>query len=140
MAASVMDQKQAISADEDYFRTIDGVRCAGVHLILDFWGAKHLDDPALVGRALCAAAEAAGAEILHSHVHHFSPFAGVTGVVVLAESHISIHTWPERDFAAVDIFMCGDCDPRDAIPSLRRAFEPQRVEEHAELRGTANHA
>ena len=49
-------------------------------------------------------------------------------MVVLAESHISIHTWPERDFAAVDIFMCGACDPHDAIAAIRAAFRPERVE------------
>jgi S-adenosylmethionine decarboxylase len=42
-------------------------------------------------------------------------------VLVLAESHVSIHTWPERDYAALDIFVCGDCDPYKALPRSRRA-------------------
>ena len=84
--------------------------------------------PAHIDAALKEAAIIAGATILHSHFHHFSPNGGVSGVLVLAESHISIHTWPERDFAALDIFMCGACDPHLAIPVLKRAF-------HARARG-----
>ncbi|HLJ04876.1 MAG TPA: adenosylmethionine decarboxylase, partial [Acetobacteraceae bacterium] len=94
-------------AQKDYFVQKDGVKFAGTHLLLDLWGASNLTDPELIDRALRDAAEAANATILHSHFHHFGPDGGVSGVVVLAESHISIHTWPERDFAAVDIFMCG---------------------------------
>ena len=48
-----------------------------------------------------------------------APDGGVSGVLVLAESHISIHTWPERDFAAVDIFMCGACNPYRSLPVLK---------------------
>ncbi len=82
-----------------------------MHLLVDLWGATNLCDPDHIDRALREAAEAAGATILHGHFHHFSPNGGVSGVLVLAESHISIHTWPERDFASIDIFMCGACDP-----------------------------
>ncbi len=81
-----------------------------------FWGAKNLDDPELIEKSLRDAAEAAGATILHGHFHHFTPNGGVSGVLVLAESHISIHTWPERSFAAVDVFMCGACDPLKTLP------------------------
>ena len=63
------------------------------------------------------------------------PNGGVSGVVVLAESHISIHTWPERDFAAVDIFMCGACDPHHSIPVLQAAFKPSRVSLDEQRRG-----
>ncbi|MFT9160304.1 MAG: adenosylmethionine decarboxylase, partial [Acetobacter sp.] len=58
-----------------------------------------------------------------------------SGVVVLAESHISIHTWPERNFAAVDIFMCGACDPHLAIPVMQRLFQAKRLEVNEERRG-----
>ncbi len=81
------------------------------------------------------AATRAGATILHSHFHHFTPNGGVSGVVVLAESHISIHTWPERRFAAIDIFMCGACNPYDAVPVLRQTFHPDRVDLSEERRG-----
>ena len=77
-------------AQKDYFVEKDGVKFAGTHLLLDLWGASNLTDPELIDRALRDAAEAANATILHSHFHHFGPDGGVSGVVVLAESHISI--------------------------------------------------
>ena len=113
-------------AQKDYFVEKDGVKFAGTHLLLDLWGASNLTDPELIDRALRDAAEAADATILHSHFHHFGPDGGVSGVVVLAESHISIHTWPERDFAAVDIFMCGACDPYRSLPVLKAGVPPDR--------------
>jgi S-adenosylmethionine decarboxylase len=125
----------AAEEQKDYFVVRDGMKFAGMHLLVDLWGASHLCDPAHIDAALCEAAIAAGATILHSHFHHFSPNGGVSGVVVLAESHISIHTWPERDFAAVDIFMCGSCDPYLSIPVLERAFAPTRVDLDEQRRG-----
>lgn len=113
---------------KDYFVERDGVKFAGQHLLVDLWGASQLDDPDHIDRALREGATAAGATILHGHFHHFSPNGGVSGVLVLAESHISIHTWPERDYAAIDIFMCGACNPHDAIAAIRAAFRPERIE------------
>ncbi len=120
---------------KDYFVERDGEQFAGTHLLIDLWGAQNLSDPALIDAALCAAAMRAGATILHSHFHHFTPNGGVSGVVVLAESHISIHTWPEREFAAIDIFMCGACDPHDSIPVLKHTFKPDRIDLSEERRG-----
>jgi S-adenosylmethionine decarboxylase len=114
-------------AQKDYFVEKDGVTFAGTHLLLDFWGARGLTDPAQIGTALRDAAQAAKASILHSHFHHFGPDGGVSGVLVLAESHISIHTWPERDFAAIDIFMCGSCNPYESLPLLKAAFRPASI-------------
>ena len=128
-----MDAVQEL--EKDYFVERDGMIFAGMHLLVDLWGASHLGDPAHIDAALREAAAVAGATILHSHFHHFSPNGGVSGVVVLAESHISIHTWPERGFAAVDIFMCGECDPHLSLPVLRRAFTPQRVTVDEQRRG-----
>ncbi|WP_428391907.1 adenosylmethionine decarboxylase [Lichenicoccus sp.] len=123
-------------ACKDYFVEKDGVRFAGTHLLVDLWDARNLTDPSRIDRALCEAALAAGATILHSHFHHFSPNGGVSGVVVLAESHISIHTWPERDFAAIDIFMCGACDPHLSVPVLQLTFQAGRVVLDERRRGT----
>ena len=123
------------SERKDYFVERDGMRFAGTHLLVDLWGASRLDEPEHIDAALREAAVTAGATILHSHFHHFTPNGGVSGVVVLAESHISIHTWPERDFAAIDIFMCGACDPNDAIPVIRRAFTPDRIGVDEQRRG-----
>lgn len=119
----------------DYFVERDGMKFAGMHLLVDLWGASRLDDPQHIDAALRNAALIAGATILHSHFHHFTPNGGVSGVVVLAESHISIHTWPERDFAAVDIFMCGECDPHKAIPVLQAAFAPTQIDVNEQRRG-----
>ena len=120
---------------KDYFVEKDGMKFAGMHLLVDLWGAKNLSDPVLIDKSLCEAALAAGATILHSHFHHFSPNGGVSGVIVLAESHISIHTWPERHFAAIDIFMCGECDPHLAVPVLQRTFQADRVVLDEQRRG-----
>ena len=119
----------------DYFVEKDGMKFAGMHLLVDLWEASNLSDPALIEGALRDAALTAGATILHSHFHHFSPNGGVSGVVVLAESHISIHTWPERDFAAVDIFMCGACNPHQSLPVLEKAFAAGRVVVEEQRRG-----
>lgn len=108
---------------------------AGRHLILDFWGAKHLNDVSVVDGALKDAAEAAGAVVLHTYVHAFSETDGVTGVALLAESHISVHTWPEHDYAAFDLFMCGDAEPEKAVAVLKAVFEPQHVEVQELIRG-----
>jgi S-adenosylmethionine decarboxylase len=120
---------------EDFFQERDGVSFAGSHLIIDLWGARRLDDMETVERALRKAADAAGATLLHLHLHRFTPNGGISGVAVLAESHISVHTWPERSYAALDVFMCGSAEPSRAIPVLRRAFEPERVGLSELLRG-----
>ncbi len=119
----------------DYFITKDGQTFAGYHLLVEIWGGSGLTDSARVDAVLREAASASGATILHSHMHHFSPFGGVSGVVLLAESHISIHTWPERDYAAIDIFMCGDCDPHLAVPVLKAGFSPKRMDVKEVRRG-----
>jgi S-adenosylmethionine decarboxylase len=112
---------------KDHFITRNGVTFAGSHLIIDLWEAENLDDRDLIEQALVDAVNAAGATLLHIHLHTFSQGGGVSGVAVLAESHISVHTWPERGYAAFDVFMCGDADPRKALPILKRAFSPKRV-------------
>lgn len=108
----------------DHFVERDGLRFAGTHLIVDLWQASNLDAVAVIDDALRRAAAAAGATLLKIDLHRFAPSGGVTGVAVLAESHISIHTWPERAYAAVDVFMCGDAQPHKAIDVLRAAFAP----------------
>jgi S-adenosylmethionine decarboxylase len=123
------------SVGADYFIEKDGLTFAGFHLLLDLWGADNLTNPDQVEKVLCNAAEAAGAAVLHAHVHQFESGGGVSGVVVLAESHISIHTWPERKFAAIDIFMCGSCDPYKSIPKLREFFSPDKMNISEQKRG-----
>ena len=117
------------SSDErlDHFVKKDGLTFAGTHLIIDLWGAKRLDEIEHIEEALKECVTAAGATLLHIHLHHFSPNGGVSGVAVLAESHISIHTWPECGYAALDVFMCGDAKPHAAIDVLKQAFSPAAV-------------
>ncbi len=79
----------------------------GHHLIADLVGGHRLDDVDHVETCLREAAAVAGATLLEVRLHAFGPGMGVTGVALLAESHISIHTWPEHGSACVDIFMCG---------------------------------
>lgn len=119
----------------DHFIVRNGVEFAGTHIIIDLWGAKQLDDLELMERTLREAVNVAGATLLHIHLHHFTPNAGISGVAVLAESHISVHTWPERNFAAFDVFMCGDAEPEKCIPVLREAFEPTSINITEHLRG-----
>jgi S-adenosylmethionine decarboxylase len=133
--SSNQSETLGLEAEKDYFVEKDGQKFAGMHLLVDLWGATNLCDPAHIDRALREAAEAANATILHGHFHHFSPNGGVSGVLVLAESHISIHTWPERAFASIDIFMCGACDPYDSLPALQAAFSPETVNLNEQRRG-----
>ncbi len=123
----------ALSAD--HFVERNGIVFAGTHLILDLWGATHLDDLKRIEFALRESVKVAGATLLHIHLHHFTPNGGVSGVAVLAESHISVHTWPERNYAAFDIFMCGDAQPEKAILVLKNAFHPSRMAISEHLRG-----
>jgi S-adenosylmethionine decarboxylase len=119
---------------KDHFAVRNGVRCAGVHLIVDLHGAKRLNDIEHIEATLRRCVEAARATLLHIHLHHFQP-SGVSGVAVLAESHISIHTWPEAGYAALDVFMCGSAEPDKCIPVLREAFSAKRVGVNELLRG-----
>ncbi len=123
------------SARKDYFIQRDGVHYAGTHLIVDLRGAERLDDIDHIDGALREAVTASGASLLHIHLHHFTPNGGVSGVAVLAESHISIHTWPERRYAALDVFMCGCACPKKTLEVFNRAFSPERMDVTEHLRG-----
>jgi S-adenosylmethionine decarboxylase len=120
---------------KDYFSERDGVRFAGTHLLVDLWDTARLDDAVHIEAALRGAAHAAGATVLHAHLHVFTPQGGITGVLLLAESHITIHTWPERGFAAIDLFMCAACNPADALPALQTALQPDRMNVKSLQRG-----
>ena len=120
---------------KDHFIRRDGKAFAGTHIIIDLWGAQKLDDLEVMEQAFRDAVLACGATLLHIHLHHFTPNGGISGVAVLAESHISVHTWPEADFAAFDVFMCGDAEPHKATKILRNAFSPSRIDIKQMLRG-----
>ena len=134
VAASAAAESRQEFHSKDHFAIRHGVRCAGVHLIVDLHGGKRLNDIDHIEATLRRCVEAARATLLHIHLHHFQP-SGVSGVAVLAESHISIHTWPEAGYAALDIFVCGSAEPDNCIPVLREAFEAKRVDVNEILRG-----
>lgn len=102
----------------------------GRHCLADLYGirAKLLKDCAALEDLLIRAAMAARARVMFSRFHSFGTDMGVTGVVLLAESHISIHTWPEHGYAAADLFMCGDSDPDQALALLIEHFNPTSQE------------
>ncbi|NJO38759.1 MAG: adenosylmethionine decarboxylase [Rhizobiales bacterium] len=122
---------------KDYFIERNGLRYAGSHLILDLWDAEHLDDAEVIEMAFRRAIREAGATLLHMHFHEFSDNGGISGVAVLAESHMSIHTWPERAYAAIDIFMCGAAKPHKTVPILKHAFKAGRISLSEQMRGVA---
>ena len=125
----------ASAGGPDHFTEQDGQVFAGTHVLLDLWGASHLDDARYIERAMRRAIDVSGATLLHIHLHRFGDGGGVTGVAVLAESHITVHTWTERGFAAFDVFMCGGCRPDLAAEVLRSALDPARTEMSIERRG-----
>ena len=123
------------SSPKDLFIQANGFAFAGRHLLFDCWNASNLDDIELIERALRDAVLATQSTLLHIHLHHFTPDGGVSGVAVLAESHISVHTWPERDYAAIDVFMCGHTSPELALPIFSTAFSTQNIEVSEHMRG-----
>lgn len=112
---------------------------AGLHLLADLHGiaSDKLSRADTIESLLLHSAEAADAHILYSHFHTFGAGKGITGVVLLAESHITIHTWPEYGFAAADIFMCGDANPQRALDVIQLALAPASCVVQTVQRGCA---
>ncbi|MEE9257267.1 MAG: adenosylmethionine decarboxylase [bacterium] len=108
----------------------------GRHILAEFYECDPamLNDTGAIERAMNEAAAASGATVVQSVFHMFSPH-GVSGVVVVAESHLAIHTWPEYGFAAVDYFTCGEVDAGAAIRCLRAKFGAERVSQREIERG-----
>lgn len=102
----------------------------GRHLILELWGcdAERINSIETIERAMTDTIAACGATLLDIRVYPFTPI-GVTGVAILSESHMMIHTWPEHGYAAVDVFTCGqNTDPEKAVPVLRHFFKPEHIQ------------
>lgn len=134
------DDARALTSDifdenrDDHFIRRDGKVFAGTHLIIEVVDGTGLDDQARIERAFRDCVDECGATLLHIHTHKFSP-QGVSGVAVLAESHISVHTWPEIGYGAFDVFMCGDAQPWKAVDVLRAAFDAGDIRVKELLRG-----
>ena len=108
----------------------------GTHIILELYGGNSstLADPQQVESIIREAANRAGATIIESWSHHFHPL-GVSAVLIISESHITIHSWPEHGYAAVDIFSCGDINSQAGIDYLIEAFEAKEQEVKVMQRG-----
>lgn len=132
--AANIDISPLDSDREDHFIRKDGKVFAGTHLIIEVKNGTGLDCEDRIQMAFRKIVETCGATLLHIHTHKFSP-QGVSGVAVLAESHISVHTWPEIGYGAFDVFMCGDAEPWKAVGVLQEAFETLDVEVKELLRG-----
>ncbi|HUU63180.1 MAG TPA: adenosylmethionine decarboxylase [Dehalococcoidia bacterium] len=98
----------------------------GKHLILELndCDRDRLSDRDFLKDTLLSACRVSGATILSESFHSFSPYGGVSGVVIIAESHFSVHTWPEYGYAAIDIFTCGNSiHPQKAVDLLVRELQ-----------------
>lgn len=97
----------------------------GKHLLIELYGcdSQKIDDLNFVEKTLIRSAEISGANIVKTFFHKFSP-QGVSGIIVISESHFSIHTWPEYGYCALDIFTCGkNIDSKKALDFLKKEFE-----------------
>ena len=115
------------------------MQALGKHLLLELKDCNRelLSDVSFLRGSLLAAAEKAGATIIGDSFHPFPPYGGVSGVVIIAESHLSIHTWPEYGYAAVDIFTCGNTlHPERAVDLLVNALEAKSISTVELKRGT----
>lgn len=108
----------------------------GHHLLVEYHGCDNdiLDDAERIERMMRNAAEAAQATVVTATFHRFAP-QGVSGVVVIAESHLSIHTWPEYGYAAVDFYTCGDCRPEHGHALIQKVLGAERAEVMTVRRG-----
>jgi S-adenosylmethionine decarboxylase len=103
------------------------MKAIGRHIILEMWGCQNLESVQTAELALREMVDALDVNLLDLHVYPFSP-VGVTGMAIVSESHLVIHTWPEHGYAAVDLFTCGaPRDPQDAVDVLRRHYAPKHI-------------
>ena len=101
---------------------------SGRHVILECFGSDLPKNRVGLESLLRRAAETGGAQVLSCHMHNFGNTGGITGVMLLAESHITVHTWPEREYAAFDVFMCGNCDADAAAAVISRSCPNGTIE------------
>src|SRR5690606_7649356 len=134
-STKVTQHPPAEPANQDFFIERAGVRCAGAHLIIDLYDADKLDELELIEQTLRKCVEVAGATLLHIHLHPFESRGGVSGVAVLAESHISILTCPELRYASLGVSMCGQARQERCIQVMQDAFSLWRGATDELLRG-----
>ena len=120
----LLEKKKKIT--KDHFIVDHNQIYAGSHLIIDLWNTSFDNRINTLKKIIKKAILIANATMLHIHLHRFGKEEGISGVAILAESHISVHTWPERDYMAFDIFMCGDTKPQEASQYLIDALNPKK--------------
>ena len=128
---SVLDESQKLkyskkNISKDHFIVENNLVFAGIHIIIDLWECNFVNKIIPLRKMIKEAVKLSKANILHLHMHRFGKEQGISGVAVLAESHISVHTWPERKYIAFDIFMCGDTYPELASEYLIKTLKPKR--------------
>ena len=116
----------------------DSRKYAGLHLLVDFWFGRIIEEPKKIEKILIEAARKAGNTPLKTTIHKFLP-RGITGVVLLAESHIALHSWPEINYLGIDIYTCGEkAMPRKALAYFKKIYQPKKVELQEIKRGRAS--
>ncbi len=111
---------------------------AGRHIILDLWQSNYKNSILELKKIIKNAVKISKATLIHIHLHRFGKEQGISGVAVLAESHLSVHTWPERNYIAFDMFMCGDTDPIAASNYLIATLKPKKKKVLIIKRGVTN--
>ncbi len=112
------------------------MQTVGRHLIIELFAcdADRINTVDTVSAALREAAEVIGATIVSEAFHQYAP-QGVSGVLLIAESHMSVHTWPESGYVAVDIYTCGGLDPRPGARAMGKALAAEQCRLQETVRG-----
>ena len=106
----------------------ENIKYAGTKLIIELWNGRNFSSLREIRKILKDSVKACGATLLKINLHRFSPSGGISGIAMIKESHVSIHTWPEYKYAAIDIFVCGEVNPYKAIPILKEGFKPRKIQ------------
>lgn len=111
----------------------------GKHLLLELWecDSQVLDSEKKIQEILVGVCDRINVHVLGTHFHRFCP-QGVSGVVIISESHLSCHSWPEKKYIALDCYTCGDKNPLDAVSLLVKAFRANKYNYKFFARGIEN--
>ncbi len=113
----------------------DGFVFAGRQFVLDCWNATHIDDLKIIEQALHSSATALDLKLLNMHIHKFTPTGRIAGVGIMANAQISINTWPQMHYAAIDIFIGANTNANQLLPVFKHAFHTEKIDINEQLRG-----
>ena len=105
---------------------MEGIKFLGTHLIIEAWGCSNLGNESIIKEMMIESVKEAGATLLSIHLHEF-PGGGITGIAILAESHMSYHDWPEYGAAMIDIYCCGEAEPSKALPVIQKYLKTNNI-------------